>query len=166
MMGSSTLRRDQSLGQGHVQKIDIMITKLRLLLADVTAKEQQLVTMRQQFRDQLRKAIDYSVYGDASLDGTLGLMGEVQQRVASTEAALRDLTLIRQRAERELESLQLTKRIEAAKSELNELLARQAELEQQGTMGVGGQELVEQIERLRQQINEASEQAAKTLERR
>jgi hypothetical protein len=149
-----------------VQKIDIMITKLRLLLADVTAKEQHLVTVRQQFRDQLRKAIDYSVYGDASLDGTLGLMGEVQQRVESAEAALRDLTLIRQRAERELESLQLTKRIEAAKSELNELLARQAELEQQGTLGVGGQELVEQIERLRQQINEASEQAAKTLERR
>jgi hypothetical protein len=149
-----------------VQKIDIMITKLRLLLADVTAKEQQLTTMRQQFRDQLRKAIDYSVYGDASLDGTLGLMGEVQQRVESAEAALRDLRLVRQRAERELESLQLTKRIEAAKSELNELLARQAELEQQGTLGVGGQELVEQIERLRQQINEASEQAARTLERR
>jgi hypothetical protein len=149
-----------------VQKIDIMITKLRLLLADVTAKEQQLTTMRQQFRDQLRKAIDYSVYGDASLDGTLGLMGEVQQRVESAEAALRDLRLVRQRAERELESLQLTKRIEAAKSELNQLLARQAELEQQGTLGVGGQELVEQIERLRQQINEASEQAARTLERR
>ncbi len=149
-----------------MQKIDIMIAKLRLLLADVTAKEHQFSIVRQQFRDQLRKAVEYSIYGDASLDGTLGLMGEIQQRVASADAALRNLTLVRERAERELESLQLTKRIEAAKTELNDLLARRAELEEQGTLGVNGHELVEQIERLRQQINEASEQAAKTLERR
>ena len=148
-----------------MQKIDITIAKLRLLLADVMAKEHQLTAMRQQFRDQLRKAIEFSVYGDASLDATLGLMGEVQQRVATTEAALRDIGLIRTRAERELQSLQLTKRIEAARSELNGLLARQAEL-RSGGVGEGGRELGAQIERIRQRINEASEQAAKTLDRR
>src|SRR5688572_22403312 len=99
-----------------MQKIDITIAKLRLLLADVMAKEQRLGALRQQFRDQLRKAVEYSVYGDASLDGTLGLMSEIQQRADATEAALRDLGLVRARAERELESLQLTKRIEAAKA--------------------------------------------------
>ena len=156
-----------------VQKIDVTIAKLRLLLADVAAKEQQLGAMRQQFRDQLRKAVEFSVYGDASLEGTLGLMGEIQQRVDATEASLRDLGLVRTRAERELESLQLTKRIEAAKSELRDLLERQAELEREAAHGAGadrpptvGQELDEQIQRLRQQINEASEQAAKTLDRR
>ena len=149
-----------------VQKIDVTIAKLRLLLADVMAKEQQLGALRQQFRDQLRKAVEYSVYGDASLDGTLGLMGEIQQRIGETEAALRDLGLVRGRDERELESLQLTKRIEAAKSELNDLLARQAELDGEGTLGTAGHDLGEQIHRLRQQINEASEQAAKTLDRR
>jgi len=149
-----------------VQKIDVTITKLKLLLADVTAKEQRLGMMRQQFRDQLRKALEFSVYGDASLDGTLGLMSEIQQRIAATESTVRDLGLIRTRAERELESLQLTKRIEAAKTELNELLVRQAELEQEGALGPAGQELGDQIQRLRQQINEASEQAAKTLQSR
>src|SRR6266545_3571129 len=98
-----------------VQKIDVTIAKLRLLLADLSAKERQYTAVRQQFRDQLRKAIEYSVYGDASLDGTLGLMGEIQQRFALVEGQLRDLSLVRAKAERELESLQLTKRIEAAK---------------------------------------------------
>ena len=126
-----------------MQKIDVTITKLRLLLADILAKEQQLAAMRQQFRDQLRKAVDYSVYGDGSIDGSLGLMSEVQQRLAAVEGTIRNLGLVRARAERELESLQLTKRIEAAE-----------------------QELGSQIRRLRQQINEASEQAARTLDRR
>ena len=149
-----------------MQKIDVMIAKLRLLLADVAAKEAQYTTVRQQFRDQLRRAVEYSVYGDSSLDGTLGLMAEIQQRIASAEGTLRDLTLIRTRAERELESLQLTRRIEAAKTELQQLVTRQHELEQAGTLGSDGEDLGEQIRLLRQQINEASEQAARTLSKR
>jgi hypothetical protein len=149
-----------------VQKIDVTIARLRLLLADVTAKEQQYTTVRQQFRDQLRRAVEYSIYGDGSLDGTLGLMAEIQQRLDTTEGTLRDLTLIRTRAERELESLQLTKRIEAAKTELQQLVARQQELEQAGTLGADGADLGSQIRQLRQQINEASEHAARTLGRR
>ena len=149
-----------------MQKIDVMIAKLRLLLADVTAKEQQYTAVRQQFRDQLRRAVEYSVYGDSSLDGTLGLMAEIQQRITDAEGTLRDLSLIRTRAERELESLQLTKRIEAAKTELQQLMERQRELEQAGTLGAVGEEIVIQIRTLRQQINEASEQAARTLHKR
>lgn len=148
-------------------KIDVTIARLRLLLADVTAKEQQYTTVRQQFRDQLRRAIEYSIYGDTTLDGTLGLMTEIQQRIADTEATLGNLALIRARAERELESLQLTKRIEAAKAELQALISRQRELEQAGADGgTAGEEIVIQIRLLRQQINEASEQAARTIGRR
>lgn len=149
-----------------MQKIDVTIAKLRLLLADVTAKEQQYTTVRQQFRDQLRRAVEYSIYGDSSLDGTLGLMAEIQQRIDAAEGTLRDLGLIRTRAARELESLQLTKRIEAAKTELQQLMARQRELEQAGTLGSDGEEIGAQIRQLRQQINEASEQAARTLGKR
>ena len=83
-----------------MQKIDVTIAKLRLLLADVSAKEQQYTGVRQQFRDQLRRAIEYSIYGDGSLDGTLGLMAEIQQRIVSAEGTLRDLGLVRARAER------------------------------------------------------------------
>ena len=146
-----------------MQKIDVTIARLRLLLADVAAKEEQYGAMQRQFRDQLRKAIEYSVYGDAPLDGTLGVMNEVQQRIAQAEAALRDLKLVRAKAEKELESLQLTRRIEAAKKELRDLLSRQSELDHEGALGQAGQHLGEQIQRLRQQINEASEQAAKTI---
>jgi hypothetical protein len=149
-----------------VQKIDVTIAKLRLLLADASAKEEQYTLVRQQFRDQLRRAVEYSVYGDTSLDGTLSLMGEIQQRIADAEAMLRDLGLVRARAERELESLQLTKRIEAAKDELRTLLERQAALDTDGIAGPDGEELGRQIRQLRQQINEASEQAARTIGRR
>jgi hypothetical protein len=149
-----------------VQKIDVTIARLRLLLADVTAKEHQYTTVRQQFRDQLRRAVEYSIYGDSSLEGTLGLMSEIQQRITDTEGTLRDLNLIRTRAERELESLTLTRRIEAAKTELKQLMTRQHELEQAGTLGDDPEQLGVQIRQLRQQINEASEQAARTLARR
>jgi hypothetical protein len=149
-----------------VHKIDVTIARLRLLLADVTAKEQQYTTVRQQFRDQLRRAVEYSIYGDSSLEGTLGLMAEIQQRITDAEGTLRDLNLIRSRAERELESLTLTRRIEAAKTELQQLVTRQHELEQAGTLGDDPEQLGVQIRQLRQQINEASEQAARTLGKR
>ncbi len=149
-----------------MQKIDVTIARLRLLLADVTAKEQQHGLMRQQFQGQLRKAIDYSIYGDGSLDGTLGLMSEIQQRIAMADGTLRDLALIRARAERELESLQLTRRVEAAKAELKELVSQQQEIERTGSSGAAGESIGEKIRQLRQQINEASEQAARTLGRR
>ena len=93
-------------------------------------------------------------------------MAEIQQRIAAAEGTLRDLGLVRARAERELESLQLTKRIEAAKTELKELMTRQHELEQAGTVGTDADEIGAQIRHLRQQINEASEQAARTLGKR
>jgi hypothetical protein len=149
-----------------VHKIDVTIARLRLLLADVTAKEQQYTAVRQQFRDQLRRAVEYSIYGDSSLEGTLGLMAEIQQRITDAEGTLRDLNLIRSRAERELESLTLTRRIEAAKTELQQLVTRQHELEQAGTLGDDPEQLGVQIRQLRQQINEASEQAARTLGKR
>ena len=150
-----------------MQKIDITIARLRLLLADVTAKEQQYTGARHQFREQLRRAIEFSIYGDTSLEASLGSMAEIQQRIAAAEGSLRDLGLIRARAERELESLQITKRIEAAKTELQELMDRQRKLEQAGAPGTDGEEqLGARIRELRQQINEASEQAARTLGKR
>jgi hypothetical protein len=149
-----------------VQKIDITIARLRLLLADVMAKEQQYTGAHHQFRDQLRKAVEFSIYGDSSLEASLGSMAEIQQRITAAEGALRDLALVRTRAERELESLQLTKRIEAAKAELQDLLARQRKLDEAGTLGADSEGLGTRIRELRQQINEASEQAARTLGKR
>jgi chromosome segregation ATPase len=153
-------------GTVTVQKIDITIARLRLLLADVTAKEAQYTGVRQQFQQQLRRSVDRSIYGETSLESTLGVMAEIQQRIAAAEGTLRDLGLVRARAERELESLQLMKRVEAAKSELQELESRRREIEAAGTRDSEREELDAQIRELRQQINEASEQAARTIGRR
>jgi len=149
-----------------VQKIDVTIAKLRLLLADISAKEQQHTAMLRQFREQQRRAVEYGIYGDNSLEGTLGLMDEIRQRMTATEATLGDLGLIRSRAERELESLQLTRRIEAARTELQTLLTRQRELEDGNDDRSERTELAGQIRELQQQINEASEHAARTISRR
>jgi hypothetical protein len=149
-----------------VQKIDNTIARLRLLLADLTAKEQQYTGVRQQFQSQLRRAVDRSLYGETSLEGTLGVMAEIQQRITAAEGTLRDLGLVRARAERELESLQLMKRVEAARAELQELEARRRELEAAGTQDAEWEDLGAQIRELRDQINEASEQAARTIGRR
>jgi len=149
-----------------VQKIDVTIAKLRLLLADISAKEQQHTAMLRQFREQQRRAVEYGIYGDNSLEGTLGLMDEIRQRMTATEATLGDLGLIRSRAERELESLQLTRRIEAARTELQTLLTRQRELGEGNDDGSERTELAGQIRELQQQSNEASEHAARTISRR
>ena len=146
-----------------MQKIDATIARLRLLLADVSAKEHQYTAVCKQFRDQLRRAVEYSIYGDSSLDGTLGLMAEIQQRIATAESTLRDLGLVRARAERELESLQLTKRVEVARTELQQLERRQREIEQAGAPTTDGEALDAQIRQLRQQIAEASDRAARTI---
>ncbi|MFN8525718.1 MAG: hypothetical protein U0821_21680 [Chloroflexota bacterium] len=146
-----------------MQQIDVTIAKLRLLLADIAGKETHYTALRRQFADQRRKIVEFGVYGDAGLDATLGLMSEVQQRLELTESTLRDLEAIKTRAARELESLQLTKRIEQAKAELRDLLVRQAQLEAEGPLGATDPDLVQQIEALRHQIALQSEQAARTI---
>ena len=147
-----------------MQTLDVMIARLRLMLADITAKEGQLEALRQQYREQRKKVLGYALYGDTSLDSSLGLMGDIAERLAETERTLEDLTMIRRKAETELESLQLTKGVEQAKAELAELQRRQASGD--SDTGPADRDLDEEIRRLQNLINEASEQAARSLERR
>ncbi len=92
-----------------MQKIEVMIARLRLILADTTAKEQQLATLRRQLREQSERLVTYSLYGDAELDRCLALMADVEQRLTQAETSSRHLQRIRERAQRELDSLLLTK---------------------------------------------------------
>src|SRR5215471_12638532 len=107
-------------------KIDITIARLRLLLADVSARERGLEDQRRTCREQHNKLVTFSMYGDSSLDSVLAMLADVQERVAHIEATGQALAAIRKRAEIELESLQLTKGIEEAKVLLQELQAKQA----------------------------------------
>jgi len=162
-----------------VQKLDVIIARLRLLLADVTTKQGQVSGLRRQLRDQMNRIVSYSLYGDADLERTLGLMGDVEQRLRDAEMQEQHLGLIRDRVERELESLLLTKGVEQAKSRLGELQEKKAEIER--ALGAGGpasgdpsapatelaqaeQVLANEIRQLQHEINEASERAARSIE--
>ncbi len=117
------------------------ISSLRLLLASVRAKEDELEAMSRQFRRQLERAPRYAIQGGNPLDTTLNLMGEIQERLDSVENRRRHLASIRQQAEAELQALSITGKIAEAKDELAKLKAslaagepadeqRSAELEQ------------------------------------
>jgi hypothetical protein len=146
-----------------LKKIDITIARLRLLLADVTARERSLEDQRRTFREQQNKLVTFSMYGDSSLDSVLAMFGDVQERLAHLEATGQALSAIRKRAEFELESLQLTKGIEEAKVLLQQLQAKQASVDPADALSPA--EIQAEIARLQALINEASERAAQNIER-
>jgi hypothetical protein len=147
-----------------LKKIDLTIARLRLLLAEVTAREAAVEEQRRTCGEQHRKLITFSLYGDSSLDSVLAMLGDVQERLSHIEATARALAAIRKRAENELESLQLTKGIEEAKVLLNELQARQTAPVGPGE-ALSPEEIQAEISRLRTLINEASERAAQNISR-
>lgn len=147
--------------QPALKKIDLAIARLRLLLADVSAREAALEDQRRTCRDQQHKLVTFSIYGESSLDSVLAMLADVQERANALEATARSLAAIRKRAENELESLQLTKGIEEAKVLLQHLQAKQAE-----PVGApSAAEIQAEIARLQTLINEASERAAQSIER-
>lgn len=147
-----------------LKKIDLTIARLRLLLADVTAREAAIADQRRTFGDQHAKLVTFSLYGDTTLDSVLAMLADVDERLSHVEATARSLAAVRKRAEHELESLQLTKGIEEAKMLMHELQARQA-----GPIdaadALSPAEIQAEIARLQRLINEASERAARSIGR-
>src|SRR5579859_2115886 len=95
-----------------LKKLDVTIARLRLLLAEVTAREAACEEQRRTCREQHNKLVTFSLYGDSSLDSVLAMLADVQERLADVEATSQSLAAIRKRAQIEVESLQLTKGIE------------------------------------------------------
>jgi hypothetical protein len=145
-----------------LKKIDLTIARLRLLLAEVTAREAALQEQRRTCRDQHNKLVNFSMYGDSSLDSVLAMLADVHERLAHIDATAQSLAAIRKRAETEVESLQLTKSIEEAKVRLRELQARQAGTIQ-ATDALTPAQIQAEIVQLQSMINEASDRAAATL---
>ena len=125
----------------------------------LTAREAALEEQRRTCREQHHKLITFSLYGDSTLDSVLAMLADVQERLAHIEATSRSLAAIRKRAENEVESLQLTKSIEEAKVRLHELQASKRARSRRPSASQA------EIARLRSLINEASDQAAKNIER-
>ena len=99
------------------------ISRLRMLLATIDGKEEALENLRRQFQRQLDRASAYALRGGNSLDATLGIMKEIQERLNDTENTRKHLASIKKRTQDELQALDLTEKVEQAKTELGSLKA-------------------------------------------
>ncbi len=175
-----------------MHELDKRIANLRLRLAEIRSRQEQLTAMQRQFRAQLDRVLDFAVYERGDLDSAISMASEVDVRLAETERTMRHLATIRARCQEELDALLLTSSIETAKAELAELETRlrnlEAEIEElqkvpaiegEGQLPAeGGKEtrgaqlqierdhLEEEIKQLRRTISQASDQAARAVSER
>ena len=145
-----------------MQKLDVMIARMRLLLADVAAREAQVNQVVRQCHAQTEKILTSTLYGEGTIDTPLTMMSDVQERLEYSERMLQQLQLVRTRLEAELESLQLTKRIESLRTELLALRA-QADQPEVADPAASASDITRRMNELQEEINEASEHAARTI---
>ena len=125
---------------------------LRLGLAEIRNKEQQLDSMISQFRTQLRRLPRQVVYGRTPLDSSLSAMGEIEERLTDAEALRRRLLIIKKAALDELAALESVKQVDDAKARLAGLRRR---LASEGE----DEETLAEVRRLQQFIAEHSKRA-------
>ncbi len=128
------------------------MANLRLSLAEIKNKEQQLESMISQFRTQLRRLPRQVIYGKTTLEASISAMGEIEERLGDSLAMQRRLLAIKKAALDELAALESVKQVDEARSAL-------ANLKQQ--IDIGGEEAdtLSEIKRLEQFIAEHSKMA-------
>lgn len=104
-----------------VSQLEKAMANLRIGLAEMENKEAQLDAQIAQFKQQLRRVPRQAIYGQASLDGSLAAMGEIEERLSNAEAVRRRLLQIKAAASRELEALVVLKQVDEAKTKLSAL---------------------------------------------
>ena len=104
-----------------VSQLEKAMANLRIGLAEMQNKEEQLDAQIAQFKQQLRRVPRQAMYGQASLDASLAAMGEIEERLANAEAVRRRLLQIKASATRELEALVVLKQVDEAKAKLSAL---------------------------------------------
>lgn len=134
-----------------VSELEKMVLRIRMMLAMIKSKEEELDSQRAEFANQLLRIQRYALYGNIALDSSLLLMEEVGNRLNHLEGTLRRLRGIKKRVEEELECLELTRSIEQAKAELASLRSKNNE------------EAAAEIRRLEQFISEASKKASESI---
>jgi len=140
-----------------ISQLEQAMATLRLGIAEMRAKEEQLDAQINQFRTQLRRLPRQVVYGQTSLELSLTAMGEIEERLEDAVANRRRLLAIKDTAIQELEALQLLKRVDEARSKL-------ASLKKNGLSGASsGEEAQEQIRQLEGFIAANSRQAEQAI---
>ncbi len=132
---------------------------LRLSLAEIRNKEQQLESMISQFRTQLRRLPRQVVYGSTPLDLSLSAMGEIEERLNDALSVHRRLLTVKQAALDELAALESVQQVDEAKSNLSRL-------KRQIVSNGEDQETLGEIKRLEQFIAEHSKRAEAAITER
>ena len=140
-----------------ISQLEQAMATLRLGLAEMCNKENQLDAQISQFQTQLRRVPRQVVYGQTSLDSSLAAMGEIEERLEDAVANRRRLLEIKKTATQELEALQLLKRVDEARSQL-------ATLKTNATPDDGDAQL--EIRRLEEFIAASSRQAEQAITER
>ena len=136
-----------------ISQLEQAMATLRLGLAEMRNKENQLDQLVNQFQTQLRRLPRQVVYGQGSLDMSLAAMSEIEERLDDAMANRRRLLAIKDTATQELEALQLLKRVDEARSQL-------ASLKRSGTSGNDdGSDEVRQLENFIAANSRQAEQA-------
>ena len=137
-----------------VPEMQKAISRLRMLLASIKGKEDELDSLVTQFERQLERAPRHAVHGGNPLENTLSIMGEIQERLDGAASARSHLNTIRRQAENELVALNITGRINEARHELSVLKADSQ---------IGQDVDLRRIDELERLIAEASNRAAKAI---
>lgn len=94
---------------------------LKLSLAEMRARDDQLKALIRQFETQLKRIPRQAMYGRAPLNLALGSMAEIEERLLHSQTQRRHLLTIMEQARLELEALVLVQRIESARKQLSRL---------------------------------------------
>ena len=139
-----------------VSQLQQAMAALRLSLAEIRHKEEQLDASIAQFRTQLRRLPRQTIYGRAPLDMALSAMGEIEERLRDAEENRRRLLTIKKAALDELAALESVQQVDKARKEL-------AQLKQQTGRQEPSPERASEIRRLEQFIAEHSKRAEQAI---
>ncbi|MDA0263628.1 MAG: hypothetical protein O3A93_05820 [Chloroflexi bacterium] len=123
-----------------ISQLQQAMATLRLGLAEMRNKEDQLDAQISQFQTQLRRLPRQVAYGQTSLELSMTAMGEIEERLEDAIANRRRLIEIKKTATQELEALELLKRVDEARSKLAELK------QSRGGASEEGQQEIRQLE--------------------
>ena len=112
---------NQPAGPLYMVQMRQVVANLRLNLAEIIAREATLNDQITQFKNQLERLPRQAVYGRVSLDMSLNVMSEIEERLENVKISHRHLLRIKERAKQELEALEVVQRVEHAKKRLSQI---------------------------------------------
>ena len=147
-----------------ISQLQQAMAALRLSLANIRHKEEQLDAQIAQFRTQLRRLPRQAIYGRASLEMALAAMGEIEERLQDAEQNRRRVRAIKKAALDELAALESVQQVDDARKTLAQLQrqsSRPASSDDAADADAGA--VAAEIRRLEQFIAQHSRRAEQTI---